>query len=146
MLCWAGFINASRRQKHRSCLEFSIKLRFRIFDEIVEISVIGGPDRLKIVEFLILIENWDFEFPMRSQKFLPHSPHRSILGLHMQNYEHPENFKIWISENKLFGLPTVGTRPCKNSVVFRSEKINFCALIIIKNDYNLWEYTCLVYK
>ena len=50
--------------------------------------------RLVLVEFEILIENWDFEFPMRSQKFLPQSPHRCIFRLRTQNYEHLENFKI----------------------------------------------------
>ena len=64
-----------------------------------EISAIGGPDRPKIVEFLILTENRDFEFPMKSQKFLPPSPHRTILGLRIQNYKNPEKFKMSISKN-----------------------------------------------
>ena len=48
-----------------------------------------GPDRPEILEFVILIQNPDFEFSMKSPKFLPPSAHRTILGLRIQNYKNP---------------------------------------------------------
>ena len=63
---------------------------------------------LPIVELVIFIKNPDFEFSMKSQKFLPPSPHRTILGLRIQNYKNPEKFKISISKNKPSPLPKPG--------------------------------------